>query len=72
MRGLSHYDLFRGKFTFSDEPDWLRLVLGILVLAALLAVIYLLHHAVWPVLGVGWLRRLPVIRNLLNWRNRSP
>lgn len=72
MQDQSHYDLFRGRFTFSDEPDWLRLVLGILVLAALLAVIYLLHNAAWPVLGASWLRRFPGVRSLLNWRNRSP
>ena len=69
---LSHYDLFRGKFIFVDEPYWLRLVLAILVLLAVPAVIFSLRHYAWPVLCMRWLSRLPGIKNLFDWMNRSP
>jgi hypothetical protein len=68
----SRYDLFRGRLTFTTEPTCLRIVLVVLVLAAPIILILLVHHYALPALGIRWLGNLPGIRGLLSGKGRSP
>lgn len=68
----SHYDLFRGRLTFTTEPTWMRIALVVLVLATPIILILLVHLYALPVLGIHWLGNLPGIRGLLSGKGRSP
>jgi hypothetical protein len=67
----SHYDLFRGRFTWTDEPNWLRLVLSLAIVIAAVAVLFFLRQHLLPALGIRWLSgvKLPQARKWIHGRS---
>lgn len=67
----SIYDFLKGKFTFTDEPLWFRLVLCVLGLATIIAIIWALHRWALPTI-LAW-HVVPKISGLVNGPlGRSP
>lgn len=68
----SHYDLLRGRFTFSNEPNWMRLVVSVIFLIGVIIVLLSFRHHLPALLGIRWLSNAPWIKAIARWRSRSP
>ena len=68
----SIYDLFKGRFEFTNEPLWFRIIMWSSLLAFYLALALILAKYTLPALCLRWLTHLPGMKGLLNGKSRLP
>jgi len=69
---VSQYDLFRGKFTFTTEPPWLRLVLCILPLATVIILAFVMGQYAFSAVISRWIAGIKRPTWLKAGKTRSP
>lgn len=62
---------FTGKLEFENEPNWLKIILALIVAGVIIAALLILKPAATPLLTNGLIGG-GIIKILKSWKGRSP